>query len=343
MKAVYITEHGGIEKLLYGKLPDPRPEGNEVLIRVRACSVNYIDLWVRRGLPFLRIEYPFILGQEVVGEVAAVGPSASPVAVGSRVVLNPGIGCGRCERCLSGRDHHCPRYQLLGKNLPGGYAEFIKVPDVNLVPLPEGIPWEAAACVPTAFITAWNMLFETAKLQPGEWILIHAAGSGVGSAAIQLARLVGATIITTAGSDEKLEKAKALGAHYGINYRKQDFLHEVRRITQKRGVDVVFEHIGEEVWERSLLCLATGGRLVTCGATSGYQVKTDLRHVFFRNLQILGTKGGSKATLFTIIRLVQEGRLQPVLDRVLPLKEAREAHRLLEERKQFGKLVLVPA
>jgi NADPH:quinone reductase-like Zn-dependent oxidoreductase len=230
----------------------------------------------------------------------------------------------------------------LGKNLPGGYAEFVKIPDVNLVPLAAGLPWEAAACIPVSFGTAWNMLFDTAQLRPGEWVLIHAGGSGVGSAAIQLARLVGANIITTAGSDEKLEQAKALGAAYGINYRQRDFLHEVRRITQKRGVDVVIEHIGEEVWERSLLCLATGGRLVTCGATSGYQAKTDLRHVFFRHLQILGATTARKATWFKLIRLVEEGKIQPVLDRMLPLREAREAHRLLEDRQQFGKVVLVP-
>jgi NADPH:quinone reductase-like Zn-dependent oxidoreductase len=230
----------------------------------------------------------------------------------------------------------------MGKNRPGGYAEFVKAPAQNVVPLPEEVSYEAAACLPAVFITAWNMVFEQAKLRPGEWILIHAAGSGVGSAAIQLARLVGANIIVTAGSDEKLAAAKTLGAHYCINYHEQDFLREVRRITAKRGVDVVIEHIGGEVWERSLLCLATGGRLVTCGATAGYEVKTDLRHVFFRNLQILGTELGSKADLFRVIHLVQEGKLQPVLDRALPLKAAQEAHRLMEARQQFGKLVLVP-
>ncbi|SRR6266508_2919974 len=342
MKAVYITEHGGIDKLIYGDLPDPVPTGNEVLIRVKACGVNHIDLWVRRGLPFLRIKYPFILGQEVAGEVVEIGPTSRSLSVGARVVLHPGVSCGHCEACLSGLDHHCAEYELLGKNLPGGYGALVKIPDVNLVPLPEEIPWEAAACIPTVFTTAWNMVFDQAKLQPGEWILIQAGGSGVGSAAIQLARLAGANIITTVGSPEKLEKAKALGAQYVINYRQRDFLHEVRRITKKRGVDVVIEHIGEEVWERSLLCLATGGRLVTCGATSGYEAKTDLRHVFFRNLCIFGATCGSKVSLFKIVRLVQEGKLQPVLERVLPLKEAGEAHRLLEERNQFGKLVLVP-
>jgi NADPH:quinone reductase-like Zn-dependent oxidoreductase len=342
MKAVYITQHGGPEKLCYGELPDPVLEGNEVLVRVRACGVNYIDLWVRRGLPFLRILYPFVLGQEVVGEVAGRGPAAAPMPLGARVALHPGVSCGHCERCLTGRDHHCPHYQLLGKNLPGGYAEFVKIRDVNLVPLPEGTAWESAVCIPVSFLTAWNMLFDTGQLQPGEWVLVHAGGSGLGSAAIQLARLVGANIITTAGTDEKLAKARALGAQHGINYRQKDFLREVRRITQKRGVDVVIEHIGEEVWERSLLCLATGGRLVTCGATSGYQAKTDLRHVFFRQLRILGVTGASKGVLFKLMRLLAEGKIAPVLDRVLPLREAAQAHEVLEARQQFGKVVLVP-
>jgi NADPH:quinone reductase-like Zn-dependent oxidoreductase len=342
MKAVYITEHGGIETLTYGELHTPMLNGNEVLIRVRACGVNHIDLWVRRGLPFLRVAFPFIPGQEMVGEVVALGPSARPLAVGSRVVVHPGISCGHCERCLSGRDHQCGQYQLLGKNLSGGYADFVKVPDTNLVPLSATIPWEAAVGLPNSFNTAWNMLFDTGQLQPGEWVLIQGGGSGIGTAAIQLACLVGANIITTAGSDEKLEKARALGAQYAINYHQKDFLREVRRITQKRGVDVVIEHIGEEVWERSLLCLATGGRLVTCGATSGYLAKTDLRHVFFRHLQILGVTGARKGVLFRLVRLLEEGKIRPVVDRVLPLREAPQAHRILEARQQFGKVVLVP-
>jgi NADPH:quinone reductase-like Zn-dependent oxidoreductase len=342
MKAVYIAEHGGIEKLIYGELPAPMLKENEVLIRVRACGLNHADLWIRRGLPFLKVQFPHILGGDVSGEVVAAGSMADKTMVGMRVTVSPLITCGNCEQCFSGEDNLCPRLQVLGEELPGGNAELVNVPIQNVVPLPAEISWEAAACIPATFMTAWNRVFEQAKLKPGEWILIHGAGSGVGSAAIQLARLVGANILVTAGSDEKLQKAEALGARYLINYRKRDFLHEVRRITKRRGVDVVVEHIGVEVWERSLLSLAMGGRLVTCGATSGYQAKTDLRHVFFRNLQIFGTKGGPKASLFKIIRLVQEGKLQPVLDRVLPLQEAREAHRLMEERQQFGKLILVP-
>jgi NADPH:quinone reductase-like Zn-dependent oxidoreductase len=343
MKAVYFTEHGGIDNLIYGELPDPVPTGNEVLVRVRACGINHADVWVRRGLPFLQVRLPHILGGDVAGEVIAVGSPGCAVPIGSRVVLDYLVSCGRCQRCLSGEDNLCPQLQVLGEELPGGYAELVKVPVENVVPLPAGVEWVAAACVPAVFTTAWNMLFDQAKLQPGEWVLVQAAGSGVGSAAIQLANLVGANIITTAGSDAKLEKARALGAQYGINYRTQDFLREVRRITGKRGVDVVIEHIGVEVWGRSLLCLATGGRLVTCGATTGYQAVTDLRHVFFRNLSIFGTKAGPKASLFKIVQLLQEGKVAPVLDRVLPLAAAREAHRLLEAREPFGKLVLVPA
>jgi len=342
MKTVCLTEHGGIDVLTYRELPDPVLTEGDVLVRVRACGVNHVDLWIRKGLPFLKIHFPFVPGVDIAGEVAAVGPATEALAPGTRVLVNPGVSCGRCERCLSGRDNLCARYQLIGEHLPGGYAEFVRVPAHNLVPLPPDLSFVTGACLPAAFGTAWNMVFERAKLAPGEWILIHAGGSGVGSAAIQLARLAGANVITTTGSNEKLEKAKALGAHHGINYKTHDFLHEVRRITKKRGVDVVIEHIGEDVWERSLLCLATGGRLVTCGATSGYLPRTNLRHVFFRNLQILGATTASKARLFRIIQLAHEGKLQPVLDRVLPLMDARHAHQLLEQRQQFGKVVLVP-
>jgi NADPH:quinone reductase-like Zn-dependent oxidoreductase len=300
-----------------------------------------VDLWIRKGLPFLKIHFPFVLVADIAGEVTAIGPGTEALPLGTRVVVAPGVSCGRCQRCFSGWDNLCDRYQLIGEHLPGGYAEFVRVPAQNVFPLPEGMPFEIAACLPAAFGTAWNMIFEKARLEPGQWVLVHAGGSGVGSAAIQLARLIGANVITTAGSEEKLAKAKALGAHYGINYRTHDFLHEVRRITKKRGVDVVIEHIGEDVWERSLLCLVAGGRLVTCGATSGYLPKTNLRHVFFRNLQILGATTGSRAWMYRITQLVHEGKLQPVLDRVLPLTDARQAHQLLEERRQFGKVVLV--
>ena len=341
MKAVYLTGHGGLDALVYGDLPDPVPGAEEALVRVRACGVNHMDLWIRRGLPFLRLNFPFVPGMDIAGEVVAGAHGSAALAPGTRVILNPGVSCGRCRRCLSGRDNLCGSYHMLGEHVPGGYAELVKVPVQNLVPLPPELSFVTAACLPAVFITTWNMMFDQAKLEPGEWVLVHAGGSGVGSAAIQLARLVGANVIATAGSDEKVEKAKALGAQHAINYKTHDFLREVRRITDKRGVDVVIEHIGEDVWERSLLCLTVGGRLVTCGASSGYQPKTNLRHVFFRNLQILGATSGSKASLFRIVQLVHEGKLAPVLDRVLPVKDARHAQELLEQRQQFGKLVLL--
>ena len=341
MRAVYLTGHGGVDVLTYGELPDPVPREGEVLVRVLACGVNHVDVWLRKGLPFLKLDLPFVPGVDIAGEVVAAGSAAGSLEPGTHVLVNPGVSCGRCERCLSGRDNLCASYRLIGEHLPGGYAELVKVPAQNLVPLPADMPFVGAACLAGSFGTAWNMIFDQAELEPGEWILVHAGGSGVGSAAIQLARLVGANVITTAGSDEKVEKAKALGAQHGINYKTHDFLREVRRITHKRGVDVVIEHIGEDVWERSLLCLVAGGRLVTCGATSGYMPKTNLRHVFFRNLRILGATTASKAALFRIVRLVHEGKLAPVLDRVLPVRDARHAQELLEQRKQFGKLVLV--
>ncbi|MBI3824874.1 MAG: zinc-binding dehydrogenase [Candidatus Rokubacteria bacterium] len=342
MKAVYISEHGGIDTLTYGDLPDPVPEAGEVLVRVRACALNRLDLWTRSGLDFWRVRFPHVLGGDIAGEVAALGPGVRSVAVGARVVLNLGVSCGTCEACLRGRDNYCPRYLVLGKDLPGGYAELVKAPAVNVVPLPDALGWEQAAALPGVFVSAWDMLFEKARVEPGEWVLVHAGGSGIGTAAIQLARLAGATVITTAGSDEKLEKAKALGAHFGINYTRQDFLREVRRITAKRGVDVVIEHLGGEVFTRSLLCLVEGGRLVTCGVTTGWDVRTDLRHIFFRQLRVMGTKFGSKACLSRIVQLAHEGKIRPVVDRVLPLSEARQAHRILESREHFGKVVLVP-
>jgi NADPH:quinone reductase-like Zn-dependent oxidoreductase len=342
MKAVFFNEHGAADRLTYGDLPDPEATGTDVLVRVRACAVNHLDVWVRRGLPMLRLKFPFVPGGDISGEVVDVGPGATSVKTGTRVVLNPGVSCSHCVRCLEGKDHLCPEYRILGYGLPGGYAQLVKVPLYNLVPLPEGVGWEDAAALPAVFCTTWSMLFDKARLQPGEWVLVHAGGSGVGSAAIQLARLIGANVITTAGSDEKLEKAAALGAQVLVNYKTQDFLREVRRATGKRGVDVIVEHIGEEVWERSLLSLRTGGRLVTCGTTSGFDARTDLRHVFFRNLEILGNSVGSKASLFRIVRLLAEGKVRAPIDRVLPLREAREAHRLLEARKQFGKVVLLP-
>ncbi len=339
MKAITLRQHGGPEVLRLEELPDPVPGPGEVRVRVAACALNRLDVWVRNGLPHLKLAYPFILGSDVAGTVDGVGPGVRNAKDGDEVVLSPGTSCGTCRECLSGRDNLCRGYGILGETRDGGYADFVVVPAQNLLPAPKGLSPALRAAVPLTFLTAWQMLVEKARVQPGEVVLIHAAGSGVGSAAIQIARLHGAEVIATASGDHKLEKARALGAQHTV--RSGDgVLDEVKRVTGKRGVDVVFEHTGAATWTQSILACARGGRIVTCGATSGFDARTDLRHVFFRQIQILGSTMGSKGSLFTILDHVAAGRLQPVLDRTFPLAEAAAAHRRLEDRAQFGKLVL---
>jgi NADPH:quinone reductase-like Zn-dependent oxidoreductase len=283
-----------------------------------------------------------VLGSDVAGVVEAVGPGAPGVAPGEAVVVNPSLGCGRCEKCLSGNENLCPSFAILGEHLPGGMCGLVAVPARNVLPKPPKLSFEEAAAVPLVFMTAWHALVERARVQPGETVLVHAAGSGVGSAAVQIAKLLGARVIATAGSDAKLEKALALGADHAVNYERQDFLAEVRRIAGRRGVEVVFEHVGKKTWEKSILAAGIGGRIVTVGATTGHDPLTDLRHVFYRQLSILGSTMGTGADLVRVLRWVEAGRLRPVVDRVLPFSEARRAQELLAERAQFGKIVLVP-
>jgi NADPH:quinone reductase-like Zn-dependent oxidoreductase len=344
MKAMVIRAHGGPEVLEMAELPDPVAGPGRVVVRVRAVALNHLDIWVRAGWPGLELPMPHVLGADVAGVVESVGPGAElgGVEPGMEVVLNPGTSCGRCEQCLGGLDTLCRKYAILGEHTAGGYAERISVPVANVLPKPRGMSFEQAACIPLVFLTAWHALVGRARIQPGETVLIHAAGSGVGSAAVQIARLVGARVIATAGSKEKCEKALALGANHAIDYEKTDFLQEVKTLTGRRGVDVVFEHTGKVTWERSLLALVNGGRLVTVGATTGFDTHTDLRQVFYRQLSVLGSTMGGKSELFQVLRFVEEKRLRPVLDRVLPLADARKAHELLARREQFGKVVLVP-
>ena len=339
-----LREHGGPEVLVAEELPDLVPGPGEVRVRVQAVAMNHLDIWTRKGLPHARLKYPFILGSDVAGVVDAVGPGAGlgDVLPGLEVVLNPGVSCGRCRACLSGRDNLCRSYAILGENRDGGYAEQIVVPAANLLPAPKNLSPVERAAIPLAFLTAWQMVVEKARVQPGETVLVHAAGSGVGSAALQIAKLFGAEVIATAGSDEKLARARQLGADHLVPSRSGDLLAAVKRITGKRGVDVVIEHVGAATWEQSILACAWGGRIVTCGATSGHDAHTDLRHVFFRQLSILGSTMGSKGSLFTVLEHVAAGRLRPVVDRTYPLAEAREAHRRMEDREQFGKIVLIP-
>ena len=337
-----MRAHGGPEVLKLEELPDPRAGPGQVLVRVRAVALNHLDVWVRRGWRGLQLEWPHVPGADVAGVIESVGPGVERIAPGDEVVLNPGVSCGRCEMCLSGRDNACRHYAILGEHTTGGYAELLAVPAANVLEKPVNLTFEEAACVPLVFLTAWHALVARAGVRAGETVLVQAAGSGVGSAAVQIAKLLGAKVIATAGSDEKCYKALGLGADHAVNYEREDFLARARAITRRRGVDVVFEHVGKKTWERSLLALASGGRLVTVGATTGWDPTTDLRHVFYRQLSVLGSTMGSKGELFQVLRFVEQGKLRPVLDRVLPLAEAARAQELLSSRAQFGKIVLIP-
>ncbi len=343
MKAVVIYEHGGVDKLSYDEVPDPTLTPSGVLVEVKACALNHLDVWVRRGLPHLKLSYPHVLGSDVAGVVREVGAEVDGIEPGTKVIVSPGITCGVCRWCLGGMDNLCRDYKILGENTPGGCAELVCVPKENIIPMPEGLAFEEAAALPLVFLTAWHMLVVRAGLRLGETVLVHAAGSGVGSAAVQIAKLHEATVIVTAGSEEKLQKARdVLGADHCINYRRQDFEREVKRITEGRGVDVIVDHVGDVNWDKNIRALTMGGRLVICGATAGWEGRTDLRHVFFRRLTLLGSTMGTKGDLWEVIRHVEAGRLKPVVHEVLPMSRARDGHLLLESRKVFGKVVLVP-
>jgi NADPH:quinone reductase-like Zn-dependent oxidoreductase len=340
MKAIVFHQHGGPDVLKYEDVKVPVIRANEVLVRVKACALNHLDLWVRQGIPGINFPLPHIPGSDVAGEIAQIGADVTTVHVADKVVLVPGVSCGKCPACVSGNDNRCRQFTNLGYVIDGGCAEFVRAPEVNCMPYPENLKWEEAASIPLVFQTAWHMLVNRAQLQPGEDVLVLGAGSGVGIAAIQIAKFFGARVITTASSDEKLAKAKQLGADHLINHKRQKIRDEVRRITGKRGVDVVFEHVGTATWDDSLASLAPSGRLVTCGATTGFDGKVDLRFLFSRQLSLLGSYMGTKSELHTVMKQVAAGRLKPVVDRVFPLAEAAAAHAYLESGSQFGKVVL---
>ena len=310
---------------------------------MRAVGLNHLDLWVRNGVPGHSFPLPIVPGCDVAGVVDALGPGAAGVAEGDEVVVAPGVSCGRCLSCRAGEDALCRTYGILGESQDGGCQEYLVVPDGGIFPKPHGLDWAQAASVPLTFLTAWHMLKARARVQPGERVLVHAAGSGVSAAAIQIATLLGARVLTTAGTDEKCARGLALGAEEAVNYKTADFTREVRRWTSGRGVDVVVDHVGADTFERSLRCLVKGGRYVTCGATSGFELKTDFRLVFFKSLSILGSTMGGGHELAAVLSLVASGRLRPIVDRVFPLEQIAEAHRHLASREVFGKVVLTVA
>jgi NADPH:quinone reductase-like Zn-dependent oxidoreductase len=339
MKAVRFHEHGGPEVLVFEEAPDPGASPGRAVVRVRACALNHLDLWERRGLDRLRLPLPHISGSDIAGEVLDPGDSGLPA--GTRVMLQPGLRCGSCAACAAGHDNQCAQYDVLGLRSDGGYAELVSVPAGNLIPLPAHVDFVTAAAFPLTFLTAWHMLVTRAGLRPGDVVLVLAGGSGVGQAAIQLARHVGARVFATS-APAKADRTRALGAEQVFDHYAGDFSRELRALTAGRGADIVIEHVGEATWDRSVRALAAGGRLVTCGATTGHAAAIDLRHLFARQLSLLGSYMGRFSELIAAAALLFDGRVTPVIDEVFPLARAADAQRRLEDKEQFGKIVLEP-
>lgn len=345
MKAIIYPQHGGVEVLRYEEVPDPKPLPSEVLIKVRATGMNHNDLWARRGLPGMKFLLPHIPGSDVAGEVIGQGERVQSVEIGQKVVVHPGVSCRICPACASGREYFCRSFKIYGFQtgpLNGGYAEMIRIPEANVIPKPERLSWEEAASLPLCLLTVWHMLITRAKMQPGQEILVWGAGSGIGSIAIQIAKAMHCRVISTASTEEKAKRARELGADEVVDPYKQDVVAEVKKFTNKRGVDLVFEHTGEKTWERSMASLTWGGTIVICGNTTGFEAKTDLRFLFNKQLNLLGSHQGNKAELVDAMRLVEQGVIRPVVDSVFPLKDAAKAQQRMEESKHFGSLVLVP-
>jgi len=342
MKVARIHSHGGTEALVYEEAAEPSIKANEVLVRVRACALNHLDLFVRAGIPGMKFAMPHVLGSDIAGEVVAVGELCERVKPGMRVLLSPGLSCRQCEHCVAGNDNYCRRYTIFGLGVDGGNAELLAAPEYSVIPIPDDLPFEEAAAAPLVFLTAWHMLMGRARLQPGEDVLVLAASSGVGQAAVQIAKMFQCRVIATAGGEEKLARARELGADHAIDHYTQDISAEVKKLTGKRGVDVVFEHVGVATWPKSLESLATAGRLVTCGATTGFDAKLDLRFLFSKQWSLLGSFMGTMGELHQVLKFVFRKQLRPVVDRVYPLAEIRAAHERLEAKEQFGKIVVTP-
>jgi NADPH:quinone reductase-like Zn-dependent oxidoreductase len=345
MKAVVFEEHGGVEALQYKDVAEPKVGPNDVLIKVRAAGCNYNDIWARRGLPGMKVLLPHISGSDAAGEVVEVGSEVSDFKPGDEVMVYPGLSCRTCEFCANGRDTFCRQYKIWGFQtgpLDGAHGEFVRLPAFNVIPKPKGLGWEEAASLPLVLLTAWRMLVGRARIQAGDFVLVWGAAGGLGTMAVQICRTVGARAIAVAGSDEKLEFCRKLGAEHLINRKTQDVAEEVRKITNRRGVDIVFEHVGNATWPQSVASLKWGGTLVICGATSGFEAVTDLRFLWNKQMNLLGSHMGNKTDLLEAMRWVESGQIKPVVSQVFPLREAGRAQTLMEDGEVMGKLVLVP-
>ncbi len=344
MRACVLRASGNLDQIAIADVPDPSAPGpGEVRIAVRAAALNHLDLFVIRGLPGVEYRFPHILGADAAGVVDAVGPGVTRLRPGDRVMLNPGISCYACEYCRQGEHSLCIRYRLLGEHLPGTMAERVVVPEPNVAAIPGVLPpieWAEAAAFSLVTLTAWRMVVGRARVQAGETVLVWGIGGGVSLAALRIAKLLGARVIVTSSSDAKVQAARTLGADVTLNHRTQKISQEVRALTDKRGVDVVVENVGEATWEESLRCLAKGGRVVTCGATSGPKVVTDVRRLFWNQYTIMGSTMGNAAEYAEVVRQLGQGHLRPIVDRVFPLDQARAAFERLEQGEQLGKVVV---
>ena len=342
MRGLTISAHGGLEQLeVHDDLPVPEAqEPTDVRVRVHAAALNRLDLWVIGGLPGVRITPKWIVGGDGAGVVDAVGSAVTNLVPGDRVIINPGVSCRQCEYCLRGEQPLCPKFRLLGEHLPGTAADFVVVPAANVRTIPDTVPWEAAAAFPLATLTAWRMVVTRANVTASDRVLIWGIGGGVALAALRIAKSRGATVWVTSGSDEKLAWAQSLGADHLLNHRTQDVAAEIRRATGKKGVDIVVDSVGEQTWEHSLRALGRAGRLVTCGGTSGHELRTDVRRLFWNQWTIMGSTMGSDDEFDAITAELRAGRLTPVVDSVFPLDEGRQAYERLQSGGQFGKVVI---
>ena len=340
MKAVRIHEFGGPEVLKFEDVPDPQPRKDQVLVKVKACALNHLDLFIRKGLPGVKL--PHINGSDVSGDIAEVGEYITDLKVGHRVLLTPMTFCNHCAACTAGQQNFCQQFTVLGYMNDGGNAEYLAVQRVNVLPIPDELTYDEAASVPLVFVTAWHMLVSRCHIKPGDTVLVLGGGSGVGSAAIQIGKLFNATVIATAGDEAKLDKSRELGADYVINHYQQKISDEVKKITNKAMCDIVFEHVGKATWTESMKSLKPGGQIVTCGATTGPEASFDIRFLFARQLSFLGSFMGTMGDFHEVMKHIFAGKLKPVVDKSFPLREAQAAHERLEKSEQFGKVILNP-
>ncbi len=342
MKAAYFKNHGGLDNLQIGEVEQPQLKSNELLVETAYAALNHLDLFVLEGWPGLNLHIPHILGSDGSGVVKEIGGEIDAFKVGDKVLINPGISCGKCNYCLAGQQNLCADFSIKGEHFDGTFAEFFTIPEKNVLKIPDSISLKDAAAAPLTFLTAWRMMVTRAEVRPEEYVFIHGAGGGVSSAAIQIAKMLGAIVIATTSSEEKMKAAQDLGADHVINYKERnDFTDYVyKEITGKRGVDVVIDSVGKQTFPKSIKLLRPNGRFVTCGATTGPHVDLDIRHVFWKQLQILGSTMSNQKEFRDVMNIVFEGKIHPVVDKVFPLDQVKEAEKYLKKGNQFGKVLL---